>query len=164
MARDDIHLVTFDEACKLRFGFEFDHARTQLGGHLMNLVFVQTEFLCDLLIRQVETQQVQTDDPFAQWLVMVGEDRVGQIIAVPLTGIAMIPLPFALPLMPPATFDVIRFTPDTSDTIRPAQLPDALLAFCIVYQIIDLEHSQSMLFSISLSKNQRADRNISSQI
>ena len=95
MARDDIHLVTFDDACKLRFRFEFDHARTQLGGHLMNIIFVQTEFLCDLLIRQVETQQVQTDDPFAQWLVMVGEDRVGQIIEVPLTGIAMIPLPFA---------------------------------------------------------------------
>ena len=55
VASDDIHLVTFDDACKLRFGFEFDHARTQLGGHLMNIVFVQTEFLRNLLIRQVET-------------------------------------------------------------------------------------------------------------
>ena len=119
----------------------------------MNVILVQTEFLCDLLIRQVQAEQVQADDPFSQRLMMMGEDRVGQIIKVFITGFAMVALPFLLTLMPPATANVLGLAPDTFDTLGPTHLPDTLVALCIVYQVIDLEHFQSMLFSISFSKN-----------
>ena len=67
----------------------------------MNIVLVQTEFLRDLLIRQIEPEQVQVQDSFAQRLVMMREDRVGQIIKVFVTGFAVVTLSFLVALMHP---------------------------------------------------------------
>ena len=41
VARDDIHLVAFDRALKLRFRLEIDHAGAQLNGHLMDIILIQ---------------------------------------------------------------------------------------------------------------------------
>jgi hypothetical protein len=55
---DEVHLVAFDRAFKLRFRFELNHTETQSDGHLMNVVLVQTKFPCDLLIRKVQAEQI----------------------------------------------------------------------------------------------------------
>jgi uncharacterized protein YciU (UPF0263 family) len=153
VARDEIDLVAFDDAFELRFGLAFDDAGAQLDSHLVDVIFVQTEFLRDLLIGQIESEQIETDDAFAQRLMMVREDRLGQIIKVTLAGFAMIALSRSLTQVPPATFDVFGLTPDTVDTFRPTHLSDSFVALCIVYQVIDLEHTGSMLDSNSLSKS-----------
>jgi hypothetical protein len=153
VASYEVDLVTFDRPFEFRLGLEFDHAGTQLHRHLVNVVFVHSEFLRDLFIRQIESEQIETANPFAQGLMMVRKDSSGQIIKVRLAGLAVIPLSFSLTPVPPATFAVFGFAPDTPDAFRPAQLPDCFVALCIVYQVIDLEHTGSMLDLNSLSKS-----------
>lgn len=83
---------------------------------------------------------------------MMRKAGVDQIIKVGVTGFAMITLSFLLALMHAATADVPGLTPDAPDALWPAHLPDAVVALCIVYQVIDLEHFQSLPVTISLSK------------
>jgi hypothetical protein len=63
---------------------------------------------------------------------MMGEDGVGQIVKIATAGFAMITLSFVLALMQPSAFDLIRLAPDAADTLRPAQLADALVALRVV--------------------------------
>ena len=76
-----------------------------------------------------------------------------QIIKVTVAGMAMIPLALALALMHPAPLDVFGFAPDASDPCGPAHLAHTFVALRVVYQVVDLEHTRSMLTSISLSKS-----------
>lgn len=156
VARDDVDLVTLDRAFELWLRFEINYAGAQVDRHLMDIILVQIEFLRNLLVREIEPEQVPADDPFAQRLVMRREDGQRQIIKVTVTGVAMITLALALALMQPASLDVFSFTPDASDPFRPAHLSYTLVAFRVVYQVVDLEHIQSMPFSISFSKNRGA--------
>ena len=65
-------------------------------------------------------------------LVMMGKDRVGQIIKISVAGFATITLAFVLALMKPTTFDLVRLAPDAADAFRPPQLADALVALGVV--------------------------------
>src|SRR5262249_55662053 len=150
---DNVDFVAFDRAFKLRFGLEVDDATAQERGHLMRVVLVEIEFLRDLLVREVEPHQIQAQDPLAQRLMVVREDRIGQIVKVAITSLAVIALPFTLALVHPASPDTVGLTPDASDALRPADLAHALVAFRVVYQVIDSEHAGSMLRSVSLSKS-----------
>jgi len=153
VASHDVDLVAFNGAFELWLWFEIDHAGAQVDRHLMDIILVQIEFLRDLLVREIEAEQIQANDPFAQRLVVMREDGQSQIIKVTTAGVAMITLALALALMHPAPLDVFGFAPDASDPFGPAHLAYTFVALCVVYQVIDLEHIQSMPFSISLSKN-----------
>jgi hypothetical protein len=122
---------------------------------LINVVFVQTEFLSNLFIGKIDPKQIQTDDPFSQGLVMMGENCISQIIKVFVTSYAVVALPILLLLVHSTASYIVRLRPDTPDAFGPAHLTDTLVALCVVNQIIDLGHLQSMLFSISSSKNWR---------
>ena len=65
----------------------------------------------------------------------------------------MIALPFTLALVQTATSDSFGFTPDASDAIRLADLTHTLVAFRVVYPVVESEHVGSMLRYVSLSKN-----------
>ena len=119
----------------------------------MKIVLVEIEFLGDLLIRQIEAHQVAAQNRFAQRLMMMREDRVGQIIEVAATGLTVIALRFRLAKVSPAPCELVRLAPDAADTFRPAQLAHTLRALRVVYEVVDLEHIRSMLFSVSLSKS-----------
>ena len=54
MPGDEIDLVAFDRAFKLGLRLEVNDPAASLGGHLMDVVLVEVEFLRDLLVRQVE--------------------------------------------------------------------------------------------------------------
>ena len=58
----------------------------------MRIVFVEVELLSNLRIREVETHEVQTQNPDAKRLMMTGKDGVGQIVKAPLTGFTQIAL------------------------------------------------------------------------
>ncbi len=85
--------------------------------------------------------------------MVVREDRIGQIVKVAVTSLAVIALPFTLALMRPASPDLVGLAPDASDAVRPTDLAHALVAFRVVYQVVDSEYAGSMLRSVSLSKS-----------
>jgi len=93
---DNVDLIAFDRAFQLRFGLEVNVAAAQLRGHLVDVILVEIEFLRDLLVRQIETHQIQTQDPLAQRLMVMSEDRIGQIVKIAVASLAVIALALAL--------------------------------------------------------------------
>lgn len=85
--------------------------------------------------------------------MVMRKERIGQIIKITVTSLAVIALPFTLALVQSAPFNLVGLTPDAADTIRPTYLTDTLIAFRVVYQGVDSEHAGSMLRSFSLSKS-----------
>jgi|SRR5262249_4290077 len=73
---DKTDLVAFDRAFERRFRLEVDDATAQLRGYLLHVVLVEIEFLSDLLVRQIEPHQIQTQDPLAQRMMVMREDRM----------------------------------------------------------------------------------------
>ena len=152
VAGDDVDLITLDKALERRFRFQVNDTATQLSGHLLNIIFVEIEFFRDLLVRQVEPHQIQTQYPLAQRLMVMCENRIGQIVEVPAAGFAMIALPFALALMHSALLDLVGFAPDTSDAFRPAELAHTFITLRVVYQVVESEHIDSMRRPVFLIK------------
>jgi len=99
MSSDDINLIAFDRAAQSWRRLAFDDVLAQLCGHFVKIIFMEIEFLRDLLIRQVESHQIQTENPLAQGLVMTGKDGISQIIEIAMTGVAMITLTMALAII-----------------------------------------------------------------
>jgi hypothetical protein len=64
--------------------------------------------------------------------MVMGKDRIGQIVKVAITSLALIGLPFTLALMQAASPDPAGLTPDASDAMRSADLAHALVAFRVV--------------------------------
>jgi hypothetical protein len=56
---DEVYLVAFNCRFEPRLGFEIDHPGAQLDGHLLDVILVEVEFFGDLLVRQVESHQVE---------------------------------------------------------------------------------------------------------
>ena len=104
---------------------------------------------------------MQTQDPLAQRRMVIGEDRISQIIKIAVASLAVIAFPFMLALVQPATSDLVGLTQDASDALRPAYLAHALIELRVVYQIVDSEHATSMLRSVPLSKSAGFGRLIS---
>jgi hypothetical protein len=145
MTSDDMNFIAFDDTAQGRCGFTLDDALTQLRGHFVDIVFMEIEFLGDLLIRQIESHQIQTENPLAQWLAMTGKDGVGQVIKIAVTGVAMIALAVALVFITAPFSHRGRLTPNTMQADRPAQLADGFVALGIVNKVIDFQHKRNML-------------------
>ena len=73
-----------------------------MSRHLMQVILVEIEFLRDLLIGEIESHQIQTENPFPQRLMVMSEDGVGQIVKVAPTRVAMVALALALAFIAPA--------------------------------------------------------------
>ena len=54
----------------------------------MDIIFVQIEFLGDLRIREIESHEIQTQNPKPKRLMMASKDCVSQIVETSLTGLA----------------------------------------------------------------------------
>ena len=58
-----LHFVTLDFPAQADRGLVDYNPGPPLTRHVMNILFVEVEFLGDLLIREVQPHQVQTQDP-----------------------------------------------------------------------------------------------------
>ncbi len=118
----------------------------------MNIILVEVEFLRDLLVRQVETHQIQTQYTPAQWLMVIGENRIGQIVEASSAGFTMIALPLVLALRQAALLDLVGFAPNTSDAFGLAELAHTFIVLRVVYQVVESDHTDSMRRPIFLIK------------
>ena len=83
-----------------------DDALAQLRGYLMDIMFVEVEFLSNLGIGEIEAHQIPTQNPDAKRLMMTSKDGVGQIVKAPLTGLTPIALPLGLSVIAPLFRDL----------------------------------------------------------
>jgi hypothetical protein len=62
----------------------------------MDVVFIQTQFPGDLAIGEVQSHEIQTQDPDPQRLMMASQDCPGQVIEAPVASFATVALAVVL--------------------------------------------------------------------
>src|SRR6266498_3207050 len=70
-----------------------ENTTASLAGHLMHIISVEIKFLSHVVVREVESHQIQTQDPHPQGLMMPGKDGLRQIVEASAARLALIALP-----------------------------------------------------------------------
>src|SRR5215471_10164804 len=112
---------------------------TQLCRHLLHITAIERQFLSNLLVRQVESHKIQTQDPDFQRLMMSSKNRVGQIIKACVTVVTLIALTRGFRVIKATLDDVCRLTRGARDAIWPAQLADGLITLDIINELLDID-------------------------
>jgi len=144
MAGCDIDFVTFHHALQYLGRACGQDPGAQLLGHGLHIADVEIEFPGDLLVRQLQTQEVKTQDPEPQRLMMAGEDGVGEVVEPRLTGQAPITLPVPLPLVMAVPRHLVAPALRALHALGPAQMPDCREASGIVDQRPDVDQAVSI--------------------
>jgi hypothetical protein len=135
-----IDFVAFDVARKLDRWLPIDDSLAKLLDHGSRVTRAQLEFLGDLQTRQVETHEIQANDPGLQWLMMTGENGIGEVIEALSTRMTLVSLPVWLGFVSTILDDPVRRAMRTSNTMGPAQGLDGLEALRFVDEIPDVYH------------------------
>jgi hypothetical protein len=145
-------LVTCDEinliACNLVTpgrGWFLDHnTLAHLTRHLLHVSLLEIEFWGNLVVREVESHELHTQNPPPQGVMMTGQDRVGHIVNAWLTGLAQRTLTFGLGIVAPLCCHLRAITRGTLDTVRPAQVTNGLKTIGVVAERLTVYHGASI--------------------
>ena len=140
MSGHDIDFVAFDFALQHDRGTAIDDPLAELLEHRPGVILIQIEFLGDLQAREVQSHEIQAGDPGPQRLVVPGEDRVGQVVEPLSATAALVALAMGLGVIPAVLDDRTRRTVGAGHAIRPAHLPDDLVALGVVEEVLDVHH------------------------
>jgi hypothetical protein len=135
-----IDLVAFDFAAQLPLRLGRYDADSQLFCHLLHIILIQTQFLGDLLVRQIQSHQVQAQHPYLQRLMVGRQHRRSQIIEVPLATRAVILLTRRLRPIETLFANRLRVAMRTGHALGPPQFSDRFIALRIVKQVLELYH------------------------
>src|SRR3954449_678653 len=91
---DDIDLVGLDRAFQRRLGDLGNQTFAKMRRHLV--IVVQAQLLSDLLVRQVQAHEIQTQDPGPKRLMVSGQNSTAQVIEPCSAVLAPVPLPISL--------------------------------------------------------------------
>ena len=86
----------------------------------MRVVLIEIEFLGNLVVREVESHEIQAQDPPPQGLMMAGKDRVRHIVKASLAGLAQVALTLGLGVIAPLLGNIKTITMGTRDPVWPA--------------------------------------------
>lgn len=117
MSRHHIDFVTLHLPREGEVRLVLYDAFAQLRGHDLDIVGMHIEFLSDLFIRQLQTHEVEAENPDPQRLVMTSKDGAGQVVEFRLTRLALLPLSRRLGLVSPLFGDVGSTAVGTDHTI-----------------------------------------------
>src|SRR5262249_53687203 len=112
---------------------------TQLCRHLLHITAIERQFVSNLLVRQVESHEIQTQDPDFQRLMMSGKNGVGQIIKACVTVVTLITLTGGFRVIKATLDDLCRLTRGARNAVGPAQLADRLITLHIIDEMRDVD-------------------------
>src|SRR6266446_5665221 len=112
---------------------------TQLSRHLIRITLIDRQLVCHLLIGQIQSHKIQTQDPHLQRLMMSGKDGVSQIIKACVTVMTLIALTGRFRVITATLDDVFGLTRGTLDAIGPAQLTNSLITLHIIDEMLDVD-------------------------
>jgi Cell Wall Hydrolase len=93
----------------------------------------------NLLIRQIQSHEVETQYPYFQRLMMARKDGVSQIIEACVTVGTLVALTGGFRVIKAALDDVFGLTRWAFDAIWPAQFADGLITLHIIDEILDID-------------------------
>jgi hypothetical protein len=140
MSCHHIDFVAFDLAREGHRGSAIDDPLTQELDHRPNVILVQVEFLGDLQAREVQSHEIQADDPGPQRLAVVGEDGAGEVVEPLPTSAALVALAVGLGVVSAVLDDRGGRTPGASHAVGPTHGPDRLVALGVVDEVLDVHH------------------------
>jgi hypothetical protein len=136
---NNIHLVGFDLAIQNDSG-DFRHQTVpQVARHRLHVIFVQAQFPGDLSVGQVQTHEVEAQDPDPQRLMMASQNRACQVVKPRFTVLAAVALPMALCVIMAVTNDRARRAGRATHTIGPSMLTDQLIALGVIDQSREID-------------------------
>ena len=144
MACDNVDLITFHLVGSRRSRRLAHYPLASLPGHLLHVVFMKIEFVGNLVVREVESHEIQAQYPHPQGLMMAGKDRVRQIIKASLAGLAQVALTLGLGVVTSLLGNVTTITLGTRDTLGPAEEADSLKTFGVVDERLYVYHDASI--------------------
>src|SRR3954469_8104217 len=96
---DNVELVKLDIPAQDDFGRLRHDAVAQPLGHGLDVALAQTQFLCDLTVRQVHSHEIRAQYPGRDGLMMSGKNGSRQAIKTRFAGLAQEPLPVPLAIV-----------------------------------------------------------------
>src|SRR4051794_23873262 len=142
MPGDDADLVGLELAFQRRLRDLGDKAFAKMRRHVVDVIVVQAQLLGDLLVRQVQTHEIQTQDPDPKRLMMSGQDSTRQVIEPRSAVLASVALPMPLGVIMAMADHGGAGTGRAAHSFRPAMVPDQLIAFGIIDQGGQIDHLQ----------------------
>ena len=124
---DDIDLVGLDRAFQRRLGDFGNQTSAKMRRHVV--IAVQAQLLSDLLVRQVEPHEIQTQDPGPKRLMVSSQNSTGQVIEPRSAILTPVPLPMSLGFI--MADHGGAGTARAANAVRPAIVPDQLIALSI---------------------------------
>src|SRR5215467_5660479 len=117
----------------------FYYATTQRSRHLIGITLMDGQLVGNLLVRQVQSHEIQTQDPDFQRLMMSGKNSVSKIIEACVAVVTLIALTSGFRIIKAALDDMLRRTRWTGDAIWPTQLPHGLITLDVIDQVCDID-------------------------
>src|SRR5262249_54372556 len=110
-----------------------------LSRHLLHITLIDRQFVCNLLIRQIESHEIQTQDPDFQRLMMASKNGVGQIIKASVTVVTLITLTGRFSIIKTTLDNFFGLTRGADNTVWPAQCADSVITLNLIDQILDID-------------------------
>src|SRR4051812_17980592 len=110
--------------------------------HVVDVIVVQAQLLSDLLVRQVEPHEIQTQDPGPKRLMVSSQNSTGQVIEPRSAVLAPVPLPMSLGFIMAMADHGGTGTARAANAVRPSIVPDQLIALGIIDQGRQSDHLQ----------------------
>jgi hypothetical protein len=98
----------------------------------MDVVFIQTQFPSDLEIGEIQTHEIQAQDPDPQRLMVAGQNCPGQVIEATAAFFATVALAVALCFIVTIADHRMARTARTLNAVGPSVLTDPLVALLVI--------------------------------
>ncbi len=106
---------------------------------MVSITAMQCQFFCNLVVGQVQSHEVEAQDPHLQGLMMPGKDGVGSIIKAFVAVVTLIALTGGFRVIKAALDDLFGLAGWAFDAVCPAQFADGLITLNIIDQILDID-------------------------
>src|SRR3954447_16583139 len=109
-------------------------------GHCLYLRGLHFQLLRDLPVGEVQPHQVEAQNPHAQWLMVPGQHRAGQIVEASMAGLPQVALPVPLSVVMAIADDHGTVAVRAAHAIRPTMLTHKLKTLGLVQQPREIDH------------------------
>jgi hypothetical protein len=106
---------------------------------MMYITAIQGQFVGNLIVGQVQSHEVEAQDPHLQGLMMASKDGVGQIIKACVAVVTLIALTGGFRVIKTALDDMLGLTRRAVNALWPAQFTNGLITLCIIDEILDVD-------------------------
>src|SRR4051812_44456471 len=130
--------------------------------HIVDVIVVQAQLLSDLLVRQVQPHEIQTQDPGPKRLMVSGQNSPAQVIEPRSAVLTPVPLPMSLGFIMAMADHGGAGTARAANAVRPSIVPDQPGQSGEAYKVLSQDRRHTVGYvarrSVLLSKSRLMNR------